>query len=76
MVDRSVGEKYMSEKYMCGRLWVKSLWVKNGWGKIDKNRGRWDAGFRSPPSQVILRTFWPINLRTNCGKLIFGKTQF
>ena len=24
----------------------------------------------------ILQTFWPINLRTNCGKLIFGKTQF
>ena len=59
MVDRSVGEKYMSEKYMCGRLWVKSLWVKNGWGKIDKNRGRWDAGFRSPLLRLFCELFGP-----------------
>ena len=40
---KSAGEKYMLE----------SLWVKNHWGK---NRGRWDAGFRSPFSGNHSRT--------------------
>ena len=40
MVKKSVGLKSVGEKYM-----LESLWVKNPWGK---NRGRWDAGFRSP----------------------------
>ena len=30
-------------------LWVKSIWVKN----MGENRGRWDAGFRSPLLRYI-----------------------
>ena len=51
---RVSGEKYMGKKFMGERLWVKSLWVKVygwkvcGWKIFGDNRGRWDAGFRSP----------------------------
>ena len=37
--EESLGEKYVGEKSV-------------GEKSLGENRGRWDAGFRSPPSQV------------------------
>ena len=42
---KSLWVKSIWAKSMCTKgFWVKSLWVKN----VGENRGRWDAGFRSP----------------------------
>ena len=48
-------------------LWVKSIWVKNLWGEksLGENRGRWDAGFRSP-----LLMFVPRNVMEPYGFII------
>ena len=43
--EEFLGEKYMGEKYMG----EKSVGEKS----LGENRVRWDAGFRSPPSQVF-----------------------
>ena len=61
MVEPSVGEKYMGEKYMGEKFVGEKPVGKEYMGEksvgeksLGENRGRWDAGFRSPPSQVFL----------------------
>ena len=58
--EEAAGEKSLGEKFgggvknLCVKsLWAKSQWVNHPWGK---NRGRWDAGLRSPLSGFH---FWP-----------------
>ena len=60
MVEPSVGEKYMGEKYMGEKLVGEKPVGKEYMGEksvgeksLGENRGRWDAGFRSPFSGIF-----------------------